>query len=275
LKYLITGNKGYIGTNLTIYLISNGNQVRGIDKAINMPISYTALNEIYKSFKFDGIFHLAGLSGIDICSKNPEQAALDNLVASQTVFEFAKEKKLPVVFTSSQAAVYPANLYGTHKRLAEEMVYYYNSIWDTSFIALRLSNVYGGSHYILKKKTVVANFIKAFKSNRQLMIHNEGKQVRNFIHVFDVCQLLLNAMININTARTYICLDAGSNETFNIMEVANEFINRGAKYLIFKSIPEKRVYVPDIDMETTEKVIGFKQNFSLKGYIVQEITNNV
>lgn len=71
----------------------------------------------------DVVFHLAAEKDVVVCEKNPAQALASNFQATRTLFHAANRNGVTdFVFTSSDKAVYPANILGRTKRLSEKFL---------------------------------------------------------------------------------------------------------------------------------------------------------
>jgi nucleoside-diphosphate-sugar epimerase len=108
--------------------------------------------------------------------------------------EKALESKIPVVFISSQSAKVPASsIYATMKRtveiIAKDIMHRGGDVK-----LLRLANVYGGFEYVKKKKTVIKQFLLKRAKGEIILIHGDGRQERDFIHVDDVCEFIWSAL---------------------------------------------------------------------------------
>jgi UDP-glucose 4-epimerase len=189
-RILVTGSKGYIGENLVKFLESTGYEVIGIDskkgqRAENFPM--------YDNI--DGIIHLAAIPGIAACEEKPAEAIASNLESTIHMFNMAEKNKIPCVFTSSQAAKEPKSSIYAFTKYASEIIG--NRLIDKGarIRVLRLSNVYGGYKYLEKKNSVVARFAKAALAKESFVVHGDGTQTRDFIHVDDVCRAIYLALL--------------------------------------------------------------------------------
>lgn len=71
----------------------------------------------------DVVFHLAAEKDVVVCEQNPAKAIASNFQATRTLFHAANTNGVAdFVFTSSDKAVYPANILGRTKLLAEKFL---------------------------------------------------------------------------------------------------------------------------------------------------------
>jgi len=173
---------GYIGKNLCRRLereeiehvpfdLRNGEDVR----------SWGQLKE--KAENVDLVYHLAARTGIPECEQHPLEAYEANVRGTFNVLNLDAK----VVFASSFAAINPDSVYGFTKMVGEKLVL------DTGGTVLRLSNVYGGPNFFEEKNTVISRFIRAKQEGRKAEIYGDGRQTRDFIHVDDVVDSLIEA----------------------------------------------------------------------------------
>ena len=102
---LVTGAAGFIGSNLTDYLLDLGHQVIGVDnksadndnfywndKGWNIDHDITDYKGLKNAFtNVDYVFHLAAESRIQSAIDNPIQAVQKNCVGTATVLQCARE----------------------------------------------------------------------------------------------------------------------------------------------------------------------------------------
>lgn len=71
----------------------------------------------------DVVFHLAAEKDVVVCEQDPAKAIASNFQATRALFHAANTSGVAdFVFTSSDKAVYPANILGRTKRLAEKFL---------------------------------------------------------------------------------------------------------------------------------------------------------
>src|SRR5262252_326350 len=116
MRILVTGSSGQIGTNLALRLLRDGHEVFGVDKRANTWTREfdTLLQDLaghYAPFRggmngvewpyVDLVVHLAAHAKVHQLVRQP-QRALENAMMSFNVLEYARQRNLPFVFSSSR-----------------------------------------------------------------------------------------------------------------------------------------------------------------------------
>ena len=135
MKVLITGSKGFIGTNLI--------QILKLKKNIEI-LEFHKKDKIKKLFNLikdaDFIFHLAGVNR----TTKKKDAFQFNYKITKKICDIASKtnKKIPILFTSSQQ-VFLKNSYGISKRKSEQVLINYKKKTGAKIFIYRLPNVFG------------------------------------------------------------------------------------------------------------------------------------
>ena len=254
MRVLITGDFGYIGTNLALYLKKKKVQVVGIDK--RMKRSVETITE--KQLKgIDHVVHLAAISGIKICEENKTQAIENNVCASFRLFRMCNYMDIPLIFASSQAAKNPKNTYAFTKFLCEERLSDYAKENGVNFKSFRFANVYGGLLYLERKSTVVSNFIK----DDEIIINGNGEQTRDFIHVEDICEAI---WLGINNNDIVVKpIDIGTGVPISILDLAKAtkkkftFNKKSGNIGIMSNVANIKRAKEILDFEAESKVLNY------------------
>lgn len=160
-KILVVGGMGFIGTRFMNSVQDSDDEWGFIDKEIDMPL------ENFEETDYDTVVFLAA------SLEQTFDAYLYNVRLCTRFCELFHERQPHVVFTSS-AAVLGNTLYGNSKKISEHMLV--QSFKEVTI--LRLSNVFGDGD----GHGVIDSFINGNK-----IIYGDGKQIRDYIHVEDVC----------------------------------------------------------------------------------------
>lgn len=257
MKILLTGSEGYIGKNFRINNFLHGHDITYCDKKIS-DVNDPPFNVLdIDNLNVDCIVHLAAISGIKNCEENYDQTIEDNILTTIHLLKFY----IPIVFASSQSAKEPNNTYAFTKRVCETLI----QKSGVPYSILRFANVYGGHDYLKDKTSVVANFLNAERKGEPLIVHGNGEQTRDFIHVEDVCEAIYSSLNPINDI-----IDIGTGKETRIIDLAKMVSNNILKKPI-KNIAGVESNVADIIK--SKKLIGFQHSIALKNYIELEFSN--
>ncbi|WP_029008302.1 NAD-dependent epimerase/dehydratase family protein [Azospirillum halopraeferens] len=224
--YLVTGGCGFIGSHLADRLLADGHRVTILDdlstgRLENKPAAArlvvgdvadaAAVREAADAV--DGIFHLAAVASVQRSKEAWSDTHRTNMMGTVTVFEAARTAgagaPVPVVYASS-AAVYgdnpvtplgedaetrPLSAYGADKLGCELHGRVAWSIHGVPTVGFRFFNVYGPRQDPRSPYSgVISIFAQRIARGRDLDIHGDGEQVRDFVYVGDVVEFLAAAM---------------------------------------------------------------------------------
>ena len=224
--YLVTGGCGFIGSHLCDALLTAGHRVRILDdlstgKLANKPEAAELLEGDVADpvlaaralADTDGCFHLAAVASVEKANRDWLGTHRSNLTGAIAVFDAARRARggqpIPVIYASS-AAVYGANpqiplnedsaprplsAYGADKLGCELHGRVAWHIHRVPNIGLRFFNVYGPRQDPRSPYSgVISIFVDRLRAGRDIDVHGDGSQVRDFIFVKDVVRHLLAAM---------------------------------------------------------------------------------
>jgi UDP-glucose 4-epimerase len=185
----------------------------------------------------DVVFHQAALR-ITRCAEEP-RLALDVLVnGTFNVLEAAVEAGVGKVVAASSASVYgmaerfptpedhhPYNndtLYGAAKAFDEGLLRSFHAMYGLDYVALRYFNVYGPRMDVHGVYTeVLVRWIERIASGRPPLIHGDGRQTMDFVHVADIARANVLAATSEITDEVFNV--AGGTET-SLVELATALL---------------------------------------------------
>jgi UDP-glucose 4-epimerase len=218
MKVLITGGAGFIGSNLTGYLVRKGHEVSVLD---NLSSGYQRNLDAITGGGFihgdirdeelvervmagrDVVFHLAASVGNKRSIDNPLSDAEINVIGTLRVLEAARKAAVRKVVISSSAGIFgelktlpigedhpaePDSPYGASKLCAEKEGLVYAKLFDMEVVCLRYFNVYGPSQRFDAYGNVIPIFVFQMLRGEPLTIFGDGEQTRDFVNVRDVVQ---------------------------------------------------------------------------------------
>ncbi len=183
MRVLVTGSAGYIGSNLSEFLLAKNHTVIGIDnfneyynpkiKEYNIKdfsdhpefklyrtdiLDQTGLNYIFKREKVDAIVHLAAWAGVTRSIEEPVTYVRNNIEGTVNLAELARDYKVKNFIFASTSSVYGSNEipfsesmntdhplapYPASKKACEVMLYTYSKNFGLPVTILRIFNPLG------------------------------------------------------------------------------------------------------------------------------------
>ena len=236
MNVLITGGAGYIGSELTKYLLDDGHEVVAYDNLMYDPTSLLRYTS-HENFSFvkadvrnrdilsqhlknaDVILPLAALVGFPLCRDNPRDAKEINYEINQWIADNkSKDQRVIYPCTNSgygtgadgicteESPLNPISLYGVTKVDAE------TAYRETeNCVTFRLATVYGPSSR-MRTDLLVNNFVLKTLREKILVLY-ECEFMRNYVHIHDVCSAFKFVIDNWDNCK---------NETYN---VGNDSLN--------------------------------------------------
>ena len=258
MKSLVTGGKGFIGSNLVDELVRQGHEVIVIDNECSSDGNFY-FNDNAKFYDYDirdedatrslyegvdYVFHLAAESRIQPAIENPIQAVSVNSVGTCTVLQLAREAGVKRVVYSSTSSGYgmnePPNVecqpddclnpYSVSKVNGEKLCKMYTDLYDLKTISFRYFNVYGERQPLRGQYApVIGIFLRQLAAGEPLTIVGDGEQKRDFTYVGDV--------VNANwLAAISDCDDNAFGQVYNIGTGKNHSVNEVANMISSNTI---------------------------------------
>lgn len=185
MKSIVLGSDGFIGTPFCKYLETLGEQVIRID--IKHGESQDLRNMHLQLDGIDRVYFLAwDVGGAKYLYREDSQfRQLDwNLNLLLNVMPQLKYSQTPFLFVSSQLAEEYDTVYGVTKRLGEVWTHLLDGV------RVRLWNVYGPLEKPSERTHVISDFVFQAVENKCINMLTTGLEMRQFIHIDDVCRAL-------------------------------------------------------------------------------------
>jgi len=181
---------GFIGPHLSKCLSLLGGY-RVVEGSVDIRSQSKLLSDI--PFACKTVVHLAALTDVNESIKYPDNYYITNVVGTLNVLKIMREKNLKrIIYTSTigiKDGVY-SSPYVNSKSIAEMIIKEYSDLYGIEAIILRLSNVYGPDN----TKGVIYNFLKKIEAGQRPIVHGDGRQTRDFIHINDVKRAIVKAI---------------------------------------------------------------------------------
>ncbi len=145
------------------------------------------LENVFKTFKPDFIFHAAAYKHVPLMESNPSEAIITNVLGSKNLVDLAlKYNAERFILISTDKAVNPTNVMGCSKRIAEIYAQSANQLGKTKFITTRFGNVLGSNG------SVIPLFKQQIENEGPLTV-TDKRITRFFMTIPEACQLVLEA----------------------------------------------------------------------------------
>lgn len=251
----ITGCLGFIGREVARQCLMRGYWVYGID-AITYAADETAIANLqelggrYGNFKFiaadiadlehlpdiDVVINLAAETHVDNSILDPSRFLHSNVVGVQNLLELVRSKRnyqMPRFIQISTDEVYgdtpigsasvetdkldPSSPYSASKASADLLILSYARTFGIKYNIIRPSNCYGPHQYPEK---LIPKVVRHLKFDKPIPIHNDGSQVRTWIHVTDAASAILTVLDKGTINEIY---NIGG-ETSSVIDVARQLV---------------------------------------------------
>ena len=192
MRILLTGHKGFIGSNL-LPILEKDYDVHSIDLQDGNDLINCELPE-----DIELVIHLAGKSGVRDSIEKPTEYFQNNVMVSLRLFHKFKNQR--IIYASSSTAKEPdKNPYAFSKMTMEKLA-------PKNSIGLRFTTVYGPN---ARKSMFIPKLL-----NHEVTYINTNHS-RDFIHVNDVC----TAIIKILHSDIVGVIDIGTGESNSLQDI--------------------------------------------------------
>jgi UDP-glucose 4-epimerase len=260
-KVLITGGAGFIGTNLTLGLLSTGFKVKILDDlstGLKQNISKDAefvnasileSSQVNKAIEdCEVVVHLGARGSVPRSIKNPIATHDVNATGTLNVLEAARISKSHYIFSSS-SSVYGSNMilpksedmvlrpitpYAASKMSGEGLSLAYAKTYELSVSTFRFFNIFGPwqrpDH---EYAAVLPKWISKCMKNEEIEVFGDGEQTRDFTYVGTVINIINECISNKILHPEPVNLAYGNSISINkvIQLLKNSFPKLKVRYL--------------------------------------------
>lgn len=254
MRYIVTGCAGFIGSNLALELLRQGNDIVGIDNLDPFyPRELKAANladlKVFKNFSFieadiskadfnkrltgpfDGIFHLAAKAGVRPSMKDPVGYTFSNVVGTVRILELAREMGIERVVMASSSSVYgwrekgpfletdptdrPESPYAATKKAMEGIARGMYKATGINMALLRYFTVFGPR---VRPDLAMSKFILNISHGLAITIFGDGSSQRDYTYVDDVVRANIAAMDRVNG---FEIINVGSGRPIKLLDMVD------------------------------------------------------
>ena len=148
----------------------------------------------------DSVFHFAAMKRVEQAEYNPGEAILTNVIGTQNIIRGCSESETAerAIFTSTDKAVSPLNVYGISKSLAEKIWIQGNiGVHRAKFSCCRYGNVLGSHGSVLE-------LWRRQLGNREPLSITDGEMTRFFLTPSQAAEFVISGLRQMNGGEIFI-----------------------------------------------------------------------
>ena len=230
--------------------------------------NFNFVKGILENNKIDTVIHFAAQSHVQNSFSDSLQYSHDNVLGTHTLLEacrlYGGVQKFIHISTdevygesmleedenkkNEESILCPTNPYAATKAAAELIAKSYYYSFKMPIIITRGNNVYGPNQYPEK---LIPRFITQLLDDKPVTIQGDGKNVRAFLHVIDVC-FGLKLILEKGIIGEIYNIGSDDDSEYTIMEIANKLIylikeencvEKWITYIEDRPFNDKRYYI--------------------------------
>jgi len=274
---LVTGGAGFVGSHLCERLAADGHQVISLDnyftgtpenhvEGVEYRTGHT--KDIAKHIPEtpDLVFHLGEYARVEQSFWEVNRVLDYNLRGTAAVLEFVRDRGAKIVYAGSSTKFADGGIgkdqspYAWTKATNTNLVQRYGDWYDIPYAITYFYNVYGPRERgDLETGTLVGIFRDKVKRGEKLSVRLPGTQRRNFTHVNDI----VDGLVQVGEKGEGDEYGLGHPESYSIMEVAEMF---GGEIDMLEERPGNRMS-SGIDVHRASLELGWEPKHNLPDFI--------
>lgn len=230
------------------------------------------------------VVHFAAETHVDNSINSAEAFLTANVIGTQRLIDACLKHNAMLVFISTdevygslsteddaswteKSPMNPRNPYSASKASAEMLVRAAGTTHGLRYIITRSSNNYGPRQ---TSEKLIPKIIKSIINDEPIPMYGDGRQMRDWTHVFDNCAALLAVLEHGQVGETY---NISANQEFTNLEVIHEICKVMEKGLdLIKSVPDRPGHDFRYSVDTTKvRSLGWKPNIKFRNGIYQTV----
>jgi UDP-glucose 4-epimerase len=277
---LITGTSGFIGKNLLNYIYENINGEYNIillssennsDYTTILHKNYSFGTDDFKSKgvdRIDVLLHIGAFTPKSGSEANDIERSNANIINTKYLLDNLPTTPLKIVFLSTidvygkvgstiseSCETKPLSMYGWSKLYCENMIASWAQKNQVIFQLLRVGHIYGKGESAYKK--VIPVTIQRLKNGLSPQIYGCGQEKRSFLHVDDVCNLIMKSIdLKKNEGVINLC----SSKSYTVKEIIEMLVKISYKNIAIDFINNEVVGL-DFEFDTSKmnQLLGFEK----------------
>lgn len=293
-KVLVTGGRGFIGSNLVRELEKRGREVWTCDLVhcemenyVRCDVSkYRQVERMFGECDFDYVYHAAAeygrLNGEDFY----ENLWLTNAVGTKNILAVQEKKRFRLIFFGSaevygdyggvmsedvmdKVSIKQMNDYAISKWVNELQIINSAAMFKTETVRVRLFNVYGvGEHYTPYRGWIPKFIFKAL-CNEPYMVYLGHKRTLEYVE--DICRTLANIIDNFKPGEVY---NLGGDKQYEIKYVSDvilKYLDKDDSNVTYKEVEPFTTKIKTPDSSKAKRDLDFRLTIPIEEGIMRTV----
>ena len=310
MKILVTGGAGFIGSNFVYYelnkhpedeivvldLLTYAGNLKNLDGCKENPnFSFVkmdirdreSINRLFEKEKFDIVVNFAAESHVDRSIKDPEVFLRTNILGTQVLMDASIKYgvkryhqvstdevygDLPLertdLFFTEETPLHTSSPYSSSKAGADLLVNAYHRTYGLNTTITRCSNNYGPYQFPEK---LIPLMINNTRTDKSLPVYGEGKNVRDWLHVYDHCSGIDLVMRNGRNGEVYNIGGHNERQNIDVVKTILKELNKPETLITYVTDRKGHDLRYAIDPSKIEKELGWKPKYTFETGIKETI----
>ncbi|MCB0507840.1 MAG: SDR family oxidoreductase [Chitinophagales bacterium] len=297
-RFLVTGGAGFIGSNITEYLLQHGAKVRVFDNLATGNIDNLKEFQNHPNFEFfegdlrstddcakavkeiNAVCHQAAIGSVPRSIKDPITTNDVNIGGFVNMLTAAKNAGIARFVYASSSSVYgdepnlpkkeekignPLSPYAVTKYTNEVYASVFSRCYPLQLIGLRYFNVFGPKQDPYGEyAAVMPLFIKALLADEAPFINGDGEQTRDFTFVHNAVQANILGLTTENPAAFNLAYNVAFGERFSINQMFDSIAKSLNKEIKAKYREPRAGDIRDslADISKAKQLLGYQPQYS-------------
>jgi dTDP-glucose 4,6-dehydratase len=261
--YINKNHSFHIGDIADAHFIDNVFRIERPDIVVN-GAAYTHVDD---SIKEPNKFILSNVLGTQVLANASVKYGVEKFVMASTDEVMGHLTSENDALLTEEAPLNPRNPYAASKASAELIVKAMGITHGLNYCITRSSNNYGPRQTSDK---FIPKVIKCILNNQPIPVYGEGKQIRDWLHVWDNCAGILKVIDEGKSGETY---NISANQEFSNIEVVNLICNiMGKGHNLITFIEDRKSHDFRYGIDSSKlKSLGWKPESKFKQGIAKTI----
>jgi dTDP-glucose 4,6-dehydratase len=291
---VVTGGAGFLGSNLSEYLLERGHRVICVDNLVTSSLrniehirtgefvfmNHDMTEHLAIEEPVDFVFHFAALASPVDYLRMPLHSLKVGSQGTHNALGLAKWKRARFLLASTsevygdplihpQPETYwgnvnpigPRGVYDEAKRYAEALTMAYHRQQGVDTCIVRIFNTYG-PRMRPHDGRAIPTFVRQALANEPLTVFGDGSQTRSFCYADD----LIRGLMALAASGEHLPVNIGNPAEYTLLELAQKVIEATAtkSEIVFEALPVDDPKVRQPDITRARQLLGWEPQVSLE-----------